>query len=96
MTAAVLKFTLGLLDRQTVTMPQGARLLKTHDQHGAIQLWALCPKPGPGEIQAVEQRTFLIAGTGHERADIERAAYVGTVFQHDGHFVWHVFEEVKR
>ena len=39
----------------------------------------------------VEQREFLIVGTGHS-FDKSNAKYIGTTQQENGRFVWHLFE----
>lgn len=104
----VWKYTLELVERQDILMPRDATVLHVDVQHrdisghgGRIILWALVDT----ERVPYTERTFVIAGTGHELpAPVgavhytqirERLAgtlgHLGTVLM--GEFVWHVFEE---
>lgn len=80
------KFQLGITDRQTIAMPQGAEILSVQVQHQALCLWALVD---PG--QPCQPRVFRIYGTGHS-IDQEVGGYVGSVQMANGSLVWHVFE----
>lgn len=81
----VYKYPLVLDDRQTVMMPEGARLLSVQLQGGKICLWAIVdPSSRP------QARCIRIAGTGHPIED--GLAFIGTVQTVGGVLVWHVFE----
>lgn len=80
------KFTLRLVDRQTVMMPRGAKIIAVQEQAGAICLWAIVD---PQENKT--SRLFTIAGTGHQLPPNAAAInHLGTVQL--GAYVWHVFE----
>jgi hypothetical protein len=73
-------------DLITIQLPVGADILTVHEQHGSICLWALV------NTNATKiERTFRIAGTGHNLAN-GNFKYIGTAFLEDGALVFHVFE----
>ncbi len=74
-------------DLITIQLPYRAEILCVHEQHEEICLWA---KVNPEESETVE-RTFRIAGTGHDLAN-GSFEYIGTAFLQDGDLVFHVFE----
>ncbi len=68
-----------------IGLPPGAKVLHCDLQGTSFNLWALVD---PHE-QGVEERKFVIAGTGHyfiNPADV----YINTIL--DGAYVWHFFE----
>src|SRR4051812_15343861 len=81
----VWKFPLALVDRQTLSMPRSALPLHVAMQFEQPCLWALVDPDAP-----VEQRTFLMFGTGHR--DVI-GQYLGTFQLQRGQLVFHVFED---
>jgi hypothetical protein len=67
-------------------MPLGSTIVKVGIQNGQCCIWALVDTNAP-----IEERRFVIVGTGHELDD--NMVYVGTVFEEP--FVWHVMELKK-
>lgn len=85
----ILKYRLEIMDKQSISMPGGAKVLSAQMQRGFLQVWALCES----RDATTADREFLVIGTGNPcPAEIECAAFIGTVQQHDGALVWHVFE----
>ena len=80
------KWELEVTDRQTITLPVGARILAVQSQHNAPCLWALVD---PAATK--EPRTFATQGTGQTVKD-DCAAYIGTYQLNGGSLVFHVFE----
>lgn len=80
------KYTLIVVDRQTLFLPEGARILTVQMQDYAPQLWAIVDESEPSE-----PREIAIYGTGNPMPD-EPGIYIGTFQMHDGALVWHVFE----
>lgn len=94
MTQKVFKYPLTWDDRQELSVPRGAQLLRVDVQTGPYRaveqstlcLWALV-KPDAETVQ----RTFRIAGTGHPIED-SPLEYIDTVVLDGGTLVFHVFE----
>lgn len=72
----------------SVSMPEGAQLLTAQIQRDVPCVWALVDTTKP-----VQERRFVVVGTGHELVGGSVGLkYVGT-FQHfDGRLVLHLFE----
>ena len=72
-----------------ISMPRGAKILSVQVQGGLPCIWAeVEPKA------KLEQRRFLIVGTGHPIEPTGHVEYQRTyvaTFQLEG-FVWHLFE----
>jgi hypothetical protein len=89
---AIWKFTLDPL-RTSVRMPQGARLLHAHEQHGEVCVWAECDPSAPvvaRRIQAVTTGGRVTVRTGDVSWDPNGCEYVGTV--HVGSLVFHIYD----
>lgn len=85
----VWKFELGVDDKQTIMMPQGAQLLSIHEQYGRLCMWALV------ESDAIKvPREILILGTGHPAKDLTNYDYVGTAVMCGSSLVWHVWLKI--
>lgn len=80
------KYPIGITSRQTVEMPENAKILCVQMQDETPTLWAAVI---PAAIR--ERRTIEIFGTGHPIDEAERE-YIGTV--QDESYVWHVFERL--
>lgn len=70
----------------TLVMPKGAELLHCAIQYDFVRLWFRADPDRESEY-----RYFRVFITG-ERSIPENAQYVGTIFKHNGDFVYHVFE----
>lgn len=94
MTQKVYKYPLAWDDRQKISLPRGAQVLRIDVQagiyrtgeHPTLFLWALVNPDAE-----TEQRTFRIAGTGHSIRD-SRIEYIDTILLESGALVFHVFE----
>jgi hypothetical protein len=86
----VWKFPLKADDAQIVAMPANAHILTVQMQYAEPCIWALVNPEMP-----FEERTILIAGTGHEREDLDGLVnYIGTFQMDGGGLIFHVFERV--
>ena len=83
------KWTIRLVDEQTIHVPVGASPLDVQVQGDHLVLWALVDATAPSEL-----RTVRIVGTGNPVQD-DPGVYVGTVQIHGGSLVWHVFMEAS-
>lgn len=68
-----------------IAMPKAARVIRVDKQGSVPCMWAIV---NPGN--AIEQRQFVIYGTGQKIDSKITQHYIGTFF--DGPFVWHVFQ----
>ena len=84
------KFSLMVIDRQTITMPVNAEILSVQMQAGVLCMWAVVDPDAERE-----QRLFEILGTGHAVPDVGKDVarhHLATVQARGGELVWHVFE----
>lgn len=87
MSKTIWKFPLETVDRQTVPLPVGAKILTVQAQGEQPRLWAIVDSDA--EKVAVEIR---IHGTGHELPeDSNRYEHLGTYQLASGALVFHVF-----
>ncbi|MBW3630995.1 MAG: hypothetical protein KY464_17110 [Gemmatimonadetes bacterium] len=89
MAKAVWKFPVPRMDHGaaiSIAMPAGACILTIQTQHGVTCMWAEVD-----ESALLEQRTFLVVGTGGE-FDSSGLTYIGTVLSAGGFLVWHIYE----
>lgn len=82
----IYKFTLDLVDSQTIQMPEGASVLSLQLQYGQPCLWALVDTDKP-----LTPRRFITRGTGHP-VPSEWVSYAGTYQLQGGDLVFHVLE----
>jgi hypothetical protein len=81
------KSALSIADEQTLMLPAGAQFIAAQMQYGFVPtLWVLVDPASP-----LEPRTVTMYGTGHEVPE-NPGQHLGTVQQHDGALVWHIFE----
>lgn len=71
-----------------VEMPKGAKILHTGFQNRELFLWALVDV---SELET-ETRCFKSVATGGIIHTSEIKQFIGTVFENNAEFVWHVFE----
>lgn len=83
------KYEIPILREFVLDMPKNAKILTCREQFDKPVLWA-CVDPK----QELEQRKFLLIGTGHFFQDKFECNYIAT-FQL-GEFVGHLFEDLKR
>lgn len=85
----ILKYTLKIDDRQTISMPVDAKPLTVAMQRGNLCLWVAADTQKPMTAFDV-----AVVGTGQPipPSDLE---YVGTAHDTDMGFVWHVFVGVR-
>lgn len=81
------KFSLDIIDQQTIAMPLDAKILTVQMQMGGAQLWALCNE---NQTQT-EDRSIAIYGTGNPMPE-EPGEYIATFQGMGGALVWHAFE----
>lgn len=85
----VFKYEIPMGNQSSVRLPVGAGILSVGQQNDKLFLWALVdPKQAK-----TEERTFSIAGTGHEIENMEECSFVGTVHLCQGALVLHIFEQ---
>lgn len=73
-------------DEQIIEMPLDAKILTVQMQDDVPCLWvAVIP------TNAMVKRKIRIVGTGHTLLTIN--GYIGTIQEHGGLLVWHVFDE---
>ena len=73
---------------QKIDMPKDAKILTVQEQHGLPCIWAEVDKDAP-----LEERTFVVVGTGHD-IDFSNGEYIGTYLICNDNLVWHVYELV--
>ena len=85
----ILKYPIEILDRQSLILPRGFRLLDAQPQNGVLCLWAVVPEPGDTEepFSSVDV-VIRIVGTGNSLPQ-DQLTYLNTVQMPP--FVWHIF-----
>lgn len=86
----VYKYTLPPFSAAAIRMQRGARVLHIAGQRDRVCLWALVDPHAE-----MEERRFVVVGTGHEMppGEPESFRHLGTVLLDGGALVFHVFEE---
>lgn len=84
------KFPLQIVDRQMVDLRVGSRILSVQFQGDQLCLWATVQLH-----REIQPRPIYIVGTGHEFSDAPFDSFIGTVQQHGGSLVWHVWQGKK-
>lgn len=84
----VYKYCLGnkLGQEVTIKLPVGAKVIKVAFQNEEIHIWVLRHE----EPRWLENRTFLVTGTGWNIPFPMEVIHLDSIFEDD--FVWHVFE----
>ena len=86
----IYKYKLDVVERQTIDMPETAKILKVAVQGDDICLWA---QVNTNYLKG--KRSFAVVGTGSEISDSIRShKYIDSVQMMKGvfEFVWHVYE----
>jgi hypothetical protein len=81
----IYKYSLHLVEKQTIKMPYGSIIIAVQLQFNVITLWV---RFAESKVLPLVNRIFSVHGTGHPIDESE--IYLGTVQQ--GSFVWHIFE----
>jgi hypothetical protein len=82
----VWKYSVPVSDVFDLKMPVGTDPLCVAFQGNEARIWARVNPQAP-----LATHRFLLAGTGHVRADLAGARYLGTLFINEGVLVFHVF-----
>jgi len=91
MKTTIYKYQLDTTDKQTITMPKGAKILCIQTENDIPCIWAVV---NPNEHS--EDRYFEIYGTGHYiLTDNKKMIYIGTYQLYDGKLIFHCFECFK-
>lgn len=83
------KYTLEVVDSQTVEMPRDAKILSAQMQNGKLCLWAFVNTESPHN-----ERDIVIFGTGHKMPEDCAMSHIGTIQTTGGYLVWHIFEKL--
>jgi hypothetical protein len=81
------KFSISIVDEQTVQMPVGALILSIQVQRGQPCVWAMVDTD-----QSTHARKFYLVGTGHPCEHVNGCKYVGTFQTQEGGLVFHLFD----
>ena len=76
-----------------IRLPQGAEILHVREQHNKVCIWAEIDDSVVVD-HLYEKRTFVLAGTGHQKPDGE-LTYLGTAMLDGGDIVMHVYEAIN-
>ena len=87
------KAVLEITDKQTLSVPKGAKFLSVANQNEKLCAWFLVEGDTDFEL-ALETKTICIFGTGGPIPDKFKGEFIGTVLMYDGALAWHVFEEL--
>jgi hypothetical protein len=82
------KYRLEIIDKQTITMQAGAKILSVANQDGTICLWSLVDPS-----QSTSKRTFEVMATGGPMPDEGTREFLGTLQIYS--LVLHVFERTN-
>lgn len=70
-----------------VDMPKGAEILSVGIQNDDLYLWVMADPSAE-----TEARNFTYIGTGEIILQLSIKKFIGTVFENNAEYVWHVFE----
>lgn len=83
----IYKYDLIIAERQTILMPEGAKVLHLAMQYHTPCLWATVD---PSKM--MQMRTILMVGTGNWYEVKEDMQHLGTIVDERSGYVWHFFE----
>lgn len=84
---SIWKYGIPFQDNPIIEMPSRAQVLCVQSQNSIPNIWALVDPSMP-----LVSHKFRVAGTGHDIAETDARAYVGTFQVGDGALVFHVFD----
>lgn len=93
MNCVIYKYTLEVTDEQTLTLPEGVRILSVANQADRLVLYARVDARVDPRKPATSAVRVFIFGTGNPAPISDAARFVGTVAQFGGRLMWHVFVE---
>jgi hypothetical protein len=82
----VYKYQLQAMDKQTIAMPVGAKILCVQAQNDVPCIWAIVDTEA-----SLSSRHFATVGTGHP-VHFSTDKYIGTYQIRGGIYIFHVFE----
>ncbi len=87
----IFKYPIDITDKQSFSMPVGAKILTVQVQNGNPFIWAMVDPEAP-----TEEVTIRVHGTGHPIYDSSNLEYIGTFQSMYGvNLVFHVFKEKR-
>lgn len=72
-TSRIFKYPLGVLEKQTLSLPSNARIIRVEDIGGMFWLWAMVDQT----ILATEDRRIEMHKTGNDIPDAHELVYLG-------------------
>lgn len=86
----IFKYPIDITDKQSFSMPVGAKILTVQVQNGNPFIWAMVDPEAP-----TEEVTIRVHGTGHPIYDSSNLEYISTFQSMYGvNLVFHVFKEI--
>ena len=83
------KYPIPSSDEFILIIPEQSTIMHVGLHQLEMFLWAMVDTEAPPE-----ERTFRLVGTGHTVPDDKNLDYIGTITNHEGVYVWHIFEVV--
>jgi len=74
----------------TIKIPKGAKVLSSKIQNSQICLWIKV-----NTDKDIENRRFVVIGTGHEIDNNLKMKFIDTVINKDESLVFHIFEVIN-
>ena len=85
----IYKYTLSVTDEQTLTLPEGSKILSVLEQGNKIVLYALVDV-NKANTRSEEDYSIVIVGTGNFINSVKTYTFLGTVKLADGALMFHV------
>ena len=85
----IFKYEIEITEEQVIMLPEGAVILHFGLQKDVPYIWVRVEE----HVEKVK-RHFKVVGPGHVFEDYA-LEYVGTVVNHKGYFVWHLYENLR-
>lgn len=86
----IYKYAIETAQNQSIHVPYGTEILCVQVQYGKPVIYAIVDT----EETTIINKSFVIAGTGHELPDLSNKKYIGTYQLFNGELVFHVFEVI--
>ncbi|MFA6711118.1 MAG: hypothetical protein WCS33_00170 [Candidatus Caldatribacteriota bacterium] len=84
----VFKYPLVMMDRNTIVLPKGSKILSVESQKDDIVVYAIVDDSVSTEV---EEHVFLIRGTGHPADDVDGYDFLNTVKLYGDTLIFHIF-----